>query len=591
MPAGAAAALPNDLNTFDCVESARRRLIQLVADSSVIPDREAVIAELASSCAHAWCFWLQPRPDRPALLISSEWNFSGFALLGLASSVEWWDTDGERAALLARVASELSSRLRVSHCMPQRLASQVAQLQEPLGLAALQGVFGPAPRASFGSQRGTLQHLRKLTAAQGQCCVISRNRFTMRNRGGQDSAPAYDGRRPTPGQVRRALALRRADPTGTIFFQPDHIRPSEILAPPNLLPAARRGSTWARLLGRTWILEKVLGSFACIAPSARDATLLHEMFRQLRPEVPPPTKITWRNSIVRDCSMLFLSASVETNAEVLLRVPLSQDAADALARADRTCRDLRATLPWLRRLIPAAEPLMHVRGWPAHLEQKCQGVAARTLVGNPSRRSILRRRVEEFAATLCGSTVRNVIADDAFATTHVIAKFKTIRVAAPELEPQLFALEAALLEKTRGRSLPTVRIHGDVNLGNLFFDPETLKLAGVIDWEASVSDSLPFDLLHYLLSEQQELQRRPWGSLLADELSRRAFDDEARGLLAAHLASIGLDEGLRASLLVAYWIRGVALRIERSGGTLAAHWQRHNLVEPLASIGEEFTRT
>jgi aminoglycoside phosphotransferase (APT) family kinase protein len=199
--------------------------------------------------------------------------------------------------------------------------------------------------------------------------------------------------------------------------------------------------------------------------------------------------------------------------------------------------------------------------------------------------------VEEFASALCGSTIRTVIVDDAFTTKHFRSKFSAIRSAAPELARQLFDVEATLVDLTQGRSLPTVRIHGDANLGNLFFDPITLELTGVIDWEASVPDSLPFDFLHYLLSEQQELQKRSWGSLIADEFSSRAFDDDARELLAAHLAAIGLNEELMTSLLVAYWVRGVALRIDRSGGTLAAHWQRQNLVEPLAVIATALERT
>ena len=371
----------------------------------------------------------------------------------------------------------------------------------------------------------------------------------------------------------------------------DHFHPTEILTPPNRLPAARRGQIWARLLDRVGIVEKVLGSFACITPFTQESTLLQEMIRGHHPGSTLPNAVTWRDAIVRDCSMLFLTAGVEGDDDVLLRVPLSQDAANALVRADRAYRELLEAMPWLRRLIPEAMPLTDVRGWPAHIEQKCQGVTARTLVGDPRLRIILRRRVEEFVSALCGSTSRTVIVDDAFRTKHFRSKFDAIRAAAPELARQLSAVETALVGMTRGRSLPTVRIHGDVNMGNLFFDPKAIKLTGVIDWEASVPDSLPFDFLHYLLSEQQELQKRSWGSLIADEFSSRAFDDDARAMLAAHLAAIGLGEGLITSLLVAYWVRGVALRIDRSGGTLAADWQRQNLVEPLAAIATALART
>lgn len=565
--------------------------MQLVSDSSGIPDRQAVIADLASSCAHVWCFWIEPRTDRPALLISSEWNLSGFLLLGLASSVEWWDTDCERAALLARVASDLGLGLCVRHCAAESLVMKVSHLKEPLGLAALQGPFGAPSLGGSGRRGGLLDRLRTLTAGHGQCCVITPNRFALRTRRQRDFATPTEGSLLTPAQARRRLAPSQTESVSTNFFHPDHVHPTEILTPPDLLPAARRNHFWARLLQRLGIVDKIIGSFSCVVPFRQEVALLQEMLRELPRGPALPDQVTWGDCVVREGSMLFLEAGVERANEVLLRVPLSQDAADALHRADRVYTEMLETLPWLRRLIPEASPMRDVRGWPARVEQRCHGITARTLVRDPSQRGVLRRRVEEFVSTLCGSTTRTVTVGDTFIEKHITSKFASIRAAAPALSSQLSIVEASLVDMTRGRAVPTVRIHGDVNMGNLFFDPDTLRLTGVIDWEASVPDSLPFDLLHYLLSEQQELQKRTWGDLLAGEFSARTFDDDARGLLASHLADVGLAEDLVPTLRVAYWIRGVAVRIERSGGRLAANWQRQNLAEPLVAIVSALART
>jgi hypothetical protein len=152
------------------------------------------------------------------------------------------------------------------------------------------------------------------------------------------------------------------------------------------------------------------------------------------------------------------------------------------------------------------------------------------------------------------------------------------------LAADLSFVGSATASLLQGALIPTVRIHGDLTVNNVFVDPASSTLTGIIDWETSRSGSLPFDLIHYLIAERRELDPQPWGVLVARALSDELFDAESRELLRVHLASLGLDHAMLKPLLVAYWLRGVHLRQTLSGGRLAADWREKNLVGPLGSI-------
>jgi Ser/Thr protein kinase RdoA (MazF antagonist) len=149
---------------------------------------------------------------------------------------------------------------------------------------------------------------------------------------------------------------------------------------------------------------------------------------------------------------------------------------------------------------------------------------------------------------------------------------------------RLQVVEAAVLSLAYGRTMPTVRIHGDLHVDNVFFDSRSVVLSGLIDWETSLPVSLPFDLIHYLISDSTELDPKPWGIQVARAFSGELFDPEANELLLEHLELLKLPADMLRPLLIGYWVRGVALRQALSGGRLDPMWRDANLAMPLASI-------
>ena len=260
------------MRTLDLVEAARSRLVGLVRATPQMADRDDVATRLENTVSHCWCLWLTPRPSLPALLVSGEWSLSAFALSGLFSRVEVWETDKRRADLLSRVASDIEPRLNVRHVLPEDVAGGLARLGEPFGVAALEGTLGLSPGNSRDTRVRTLRGLLAASGAAGQCCVVARNRFAL----GNSALAPFKGDRsrlPTPREVRREWGSDDRRTVSELYFHPDHHGPTELLFPPTILPRSRRRRMVMRLLERAGVVELVLGSFASFS-SAQPGKLL-----------------------------------------------------------------------------------------------------------------------------------------------------------------------------------------------------------------------------------------------------------------------------------------------------------------------------
>jgi hypothetical protein len=570
-------------HTFDRVDFARRRIAELLRESRSVPSLMALADRMARTASHSWCLWVTPRPKLPALLISGEWNLSAFVLQGFYSRVEVWETDAHRAEITARVADEADLNIHVQQCPPTQLADRLRSVGQPYALAAIQDALGLIPRRSRALRREVLHHLAAITSADGQCCVISRNRFApavISGGFGSDYAP------PTPAEVMRGWAAAGKEHIQTLFFHPDHHDPGEVLFPPERLPRARRDQKLPRILKHLGIFERILGSFASFLPMQRGPLLVDQAAEHWQRGTSAGGFERVLDCTVREGAMVFVTMSLAAGGAAIVRIPLLREATDALVRLDDAYMETARSLPHVQRLIPESRPLFNVHGWPVHVERKCEGQPIRSLIGNPDARTKIRTQILEFVNGLCGATLERRTVDDDFAEAHYRTRVRSICASEPALAPHLARVETAVLERAHGTAMPTVRIHGDLTVNNVFADPATGVLSGVIDWETSLAGSLPFDFIHYLISERRESDPQPWGVMVARALAGNLFDAEAEALLNNHLAFLGLAREQLRPLLIGYWVRGVALRQLLSGGRLAPTWRQQNLAGPLASISQ-----
>lgn len=125
----------------------------------------------------------------------------------------------------------------------------------------------------------------------------------------------------------------------------------------------------------------------------------------------------------------------------------------------------------------------------------------------------------------------------------------------PPLADALGRLRPALRSALASQSLPVVWMHGDYKVENVIIEPADARLVGVIDWEHTQPEGLPFIDLWYLLLYNREIQsgthffpaveaftapgRMPPDFRLASEKYGKALDVGAkawRGLAGAFIA-------------------------------------------------------
>src|SRR5205085_2711913 len=77
--------------------------------------------------------------------------------------------------------------------------------------------------------------------------------------------------------------------------------------------------------------------------------------------------------------------------------------------------------------------------------------------------------------------------------------FDGARERCPLIKASFDDLQSAVVGGLAGMELPVVWLHGDFKVENLVVDARTSRLSGVIDWEHSEPEGLPFLDLWYLL--------------------------------------------------------------------------------------------
>jgi len=129
--------------------------------------------------------------------------------------------------------------------------------------------------------------------------------------------------------------------------------------------------------------------------------------------------------------------------------------------------------------------------------------------------------------------------------------------------------------------------HGDFWAGNLLL--EDGRLTGVIDWSAGGADGLPtIDALHLHVSATRQETGEPLGAAVATRL--RAADPLGDSdFLRAYTArtGIGLGDGERRAIVVAYWLDALARELRDPDSPRepdTARWERNNVAPVLAAL-------
>ncbi|BAV34018.1 hypothetical protein SCL_1715 [Sulfuricaulis limicola] len=177
-----------------------------------------------------------------------------------------------------------------------------------------------------------------------------------------------------------------------------------------------------------------------------------------------------------------------------------------------------------------------------------------------------------------------VLQEDLFGTLFSNPLHRVAQKLGPASALSLQRIEDILRSLLLGKRLRAVWMHGDYKIENLLFDPKSLQVTGVIDWDLSRKTGLPLLDLLYLIAynrvirEAGEIEIIFLDCILPGKLSEfeRAARDE-------YIRKTGMDAGFADILTVMFWIYHVAFRIEVASGEGG---QKQNMFRVLNAVGK-----
>lgn len=261
-------------------------------------------------------------------------------------------------------------------------------------------------------------------------------------------------------------------------------------------------------------------------------------------------------------------------AAAMVKIPTTEDRAASQLREGGVLAALagESALGDFRHLVPARLAGGVVDGHPYTVEALIPGTDGHRLSkGDPA----LAGRVLAAAAAAIGElhrrTAATVEVDAALAGRWVGERVRVLSQATRD-RGALARLEASLTGAWMGRRLAVSWIHGDFWSANIMFDPATLAVTGILDWEwAGPTELSALDLLYLLLQGRMVAEGREFGAVLPPLLAGDAWTPAERAVLEAGGVLEPGQPAASGELLLLTWLRHVAFDIVQSPGD-ARNW-------------------
>jgi hypothetical protein len=131
----------------------------------------------------------------------------------------------------------------------------------------------------------------------------------------------------------------------------------------------------------------------------------------------------------------------------------------------------------------------------------------------------------------------------------------------PALQADFAQLRQCLAPRLLGRTLPIGWCHGDFKVENVTYDPATLRVAGVLDWEHASPRGLSYIDLLYLLLYNRMIRQSDWmDAFRALVIERRLTPEEAQ-LEQRFLSGTGTAADLVPALAAMFLVHHVGVRL------------------------------
>jgi SAM-dependent methyltransferase len=158
--------------------------------------------------------------------------------------------------------------------------------------------------------------------------------------------------------------------------------------------------------------------------------------------------------------------------------------------------------------------------------------------------------------TALASTITTDVYTDSIGsiTAHVAATY-------PDIRARIEQIDHYLRNTLINRTLRKVWLHGDYKLENLIFEPNTLDIAGVIDWEHSRRASLPWiDLLYLLAYNRIMVEKRDFFAVYREVVLAEAYTSHERSLIDTYAEALPVDMPMKVALAALFFLHHIGYR-------------------------------
>jgi len=133
----------------------------------------------------------------------------------------------------------------------------------------------------------------------------------------------------------------------------------------------------------------------------------------------------------------------------------------------------------------------------------------------------------------------------------------------PETRARVETIDNHLRAAVIDRPLHKVWLHGDYKLENLIFDPNTLDMAAVIDWEHSRRNSLPWlDLLYLITYNRMMIDNLNFFDVYRKVILSEQFSTQERPLVQAYAEAIPVGSHVRTALTALFFLHHIGFRYQ-----------------------------
>jgi SAM-dependent methyltransferase len=131
----------------------------------------------------------------------------------------------------------------------------------------------------------------------------------------------------------------------------------------------------------------------------------------------------------------------------------------------------------------------------------------------------------------------------------------------PETRVVMEAIDHHIRAAVINESIASVWLHGDYKLENLIFDRNTLEIAGIIDWEHSCQDSLPWlDLLYLIAYNRIMTEERDFFDVYRTVILDGAFSKHELPLVNAYAEALPVPAHMRIVLTALFLLHHIGFR-------------------------------